>query len=253
MRLHPNPLVTLFALWFSIWAVVLFLVLYPLMFVFLEREKTYRQAHLVRKIWLDSLLRIGFMRVETQIAPGFDSKAVYVITPNHTSRLDIICLVARLPLFFSFLAMDEFKKVPLYGKWFRTLDLGVNRKNPIQAAKSYLQSKKVIESGRSLVMFPEATISKIVPQLSAFKDGPFRLAIEMQVPVLPISFIDNYKLLPDQGVFEIRPGKVYQIVHQPIETKGMSLKDVEKLKQQVFATIQNKLIEFESIANTSNA
>ena len=220
------------------------------MFVFLEREKTYKQAHFIRKIWLDTLLRIGFMQVETQFEPGFDRNGVYVITPNHTSRLDIICLVARLPLFFSFLAMEEFKKVPLYGKWFRTLDLGVNKKNPIQAARSYLQSKKVIESGRSLVMFPEATISKIVPQLSEFKDGPFRLATEMQVPVLPISFINNHKLLPDQGVFEIRPGKVYQIVHSPVETKGMGLQDVEQLKKQVFAIIQKKLVEFESAANS---
>ena len=243
MRLHPNPLVTLFALWFSFWAVFLFLVLYPLMFIFLEQERTYQQAHFIRKVWLDSLLRIGFIRVNTIIEEGFDKNQTYVITPNHGSRLDIICLVARLPLFFSFLAMDEFKKVPLYGKWFRTLDLGVNRKNPIQAARSYLQSKKVIESGRSLVMFPEATISKIVPELSDFKDGPFRLAIEKQVPILPITFIGNYKLIPDQGVFEIRPGKVIQYVHTPIQTKGLELKDVEFLKNKVQMIISNKLKE----------
>ncbi len=246
MRLHPNPLVTLFALWFSFWAVFLFLVLYPLMFIFLEQEKTYKQAHFIRKVWLDSLLRIGFIRVNTIIEDGFDKNQTYVITPNHGSRLDIICLVARLPLFFSFLAMEEFKKVPLYGKWFRTLDLGVNKKNPIQAAKSYLQSKKVIESNRSLVMFPEATISKIVPQLSDFKDGPFRLAIEKQVPILPITFIGNYKLIPDQGVFEIRPGKVIQYIHSPVDTVGLSLEDVEFLKKKVKYIIENKLQEYNS-------
>jgi 1-acyl-sn-glycerol-3-phosphate acyltransferase len=213
------------------------------MFIFLEQERTYKQAHFIRKVWLDTLLRIGFIRVNTIIEPGFDHNQTYIITPNHGSRLDIICLVARLPLFFSFLAMDEFKKVPLYGKWFRTLDLGVNKKNPIQAAKSYLQSKKVIESGRSLVMFPEATISKIVPELSDFKDGPFRLAIEKQVPILPITFIGNYKLIPDQGVFEIRPGKVIQYVHTPVETKGLELKDVEFLKNKVQTIISNKLKE----------
>ncbi len=246
MRLHPNPLVTLFALWFSFWAVFLFLVLYPLMFIFLEQEKTYKHAHFIRKVWLDSLLRIGFITVNTIIESGFDKNQTYVITPNNGSRVDIICLVARLPLFFSFLAMEEFKKVPLYGKWFRTLDLGVNKKNPIQAAKSYLQSKKVIENNRSLVMFPEATISKIVPQLSDFKDGPFRLAIEKQVPILPITFIGNYKLIPDQGVFEIRPGKVIQYIHSPINTVGLSLDDVEFLKKKVKDIIENKLQEYNS-------
>ncbi|MFY8109334.1 MAG: lysophospholipid acyltransferase family protein [Bacteroidia bacterium] len=216
------------------------------MFIFLEQEKTYKHAHFIRKVWLDSLLRIGFIRVNTIIESGFDKNQTYVITPNHGSRLDIICLVARLPLFFSFLAMEEFKKVPLYGKWFRTLDLGVNKKNPIQAAKSYLQSKKVIENNRSLVMFPEATISKIVPQLSDFKDGPFRLAIEKQVPILPITFIGNYKLIPDQGVFEIRPGKVIQYIHSPINTVGLSLDDVEFLKKKVKDIIENKLQEYNS-------
>lgn len=246
MRLHPNPLVTLFALWFSFWAVFIFLILYPFMFIFLEQERTYKQAHFIRKVWLDTLLRIGFIRVNTIIEPGFDKNQTYIIAPNHGSRLDIICLVARLPLFFSFLAMDEFKKVPMYGKWFRTLDLGVNKKNPIQAAKSYLQSKKVIESGRSLVMFPEATISKIVPQLSDFKDGPFRLAIEKQVPILPITFIGNHKLIPDQGVFEIRPGKVIQYIHTPINTVGLSIDDIEFLKNKVKDIIQNKLVEYNS-------
>jgi 1-acyl-sn-glycerol-3-phosphate acyltransferase len=243
MRLHPNPLVTLFALWFSFWAVFIFLILYPLIFIFLEKEKTYRQAHFIRKIWLDSLLRIGFIRVKTVFEDGFDKNRTYVITPNHTSRLDIICLVARLPLFFSFLAMDEFKKVPLYGKWFRTLDLGVNKKSPIQAARSYLQSKKVIDSGRSLVMFPEATISKKVPELSEFKDGPFRLAIEKQVPILPITFIGNHLLIPDQGVFEIIPGRVIQYIHSPVETIGMSLNDIEFLKNKVQMIIKSKLQE----------
>jgi 1-acyl-sn-glycerol-3-phosphate acyltransferase len=125
------------------------------------------------------------------------------------------------------------------------LDLGVNKKSPMQAARSYFQSKKIIENGRSLVMFPEATISKIVPELSEFKDGPFRLAIEMQVPVLPITFIGNHLLLPDQGVFEIRPGKVIQYVHSPIETTGMGLKDVELLKSKVQQIITNKLQEYQ--------
>lgn len=246
MRLHPNPLVTLFAIWFSFWLILIFLILYPFMFIFLENEKTYKKAHFVRKLWADSVLKIGFIRVKTVVESEYDKNKTYIITPNHVSRLDIICLVAKLPLFLSFLAMEDFKRVPLFGKWFRSIDLSVNKRNPVQAAKSYLQSKKVIDSGRSLVMFPEATISKIVPQLSDFKDGPFRLAIEKQVPILPITYIGNHKLIPDQGVFEIRPGKVIQYIHSPIETSGLRLEDVEFLKNKVKDIIQNKLQEYNS-------
>lgn len=216
------------------------------MFIFLENEKTYKNAHFVRKLWADIVLKIGFIRVKTIVEADFDKNLTYIITPNHVSRLDIICLVAKLPLFLSFLAMEDFKRVPLFGKWFRSIDLCVNKRNPVQAAKSYLQSKKVIESGRSLVMFPEATISKIVPQLSDFKDGPFRLAIEKQVPILPITFIGNHKLIPDQGVFEIRPGKVIQYIHSPINTVGLSLEDIDFLKNKVKDIIQNKLQEYNS-------
>jgi 1-acyl-sn-glycerol-3-phosphate acyltransferase len=116
-------------------------------------------------------------------------------------------------------------------------------KNVRKSAEAYIKAIKFFNSERSFMMFPEATISKIVPELSDFKDGPFRLAIEKQVPILPITFIGNYKLIPDQGVFEIRPGKVIQYVHTPVETKGLELKDVEFLKNKVQTIISNKLKE----------
>ena len=63
------------------------------------------------------------------------------------------------------------------------------------------------------------------------------------MPVLPITFIGNIKLIPDQGVFEIRPGKVIQYVLTPIQTKGLELKDVKFLKNKVQMIISNKLKE----------
>jgi 1-acyl-sn-glycerol-3-phosphate acyltransferase len=92
-----------------------------------------------------------------------------------------------------------------------------------------------------MVIFPEGTISNQVPKLIKFKDGPFRIAIEKQIPLLPITIMGNWEVLPDQGIFEGRPGFVDQYVHKPIETKGLTLADIEQLKEQVFNVISNKL------------
>ena len=75
------------------------------------------------------------------------------------------------------------------------------------------------------------------------KDGAFILAIEKQVPILPISFLNNYKLMPN---ILMKSGILQAIIHQPIETKGMTKEDLEYLKKQVYEVIQPSLNNFES-------
>jgi 1-acyl-sn-glycerol-3-phosphate acyltransferase len=181
------------------------------------------------------------MRVKTEYEVPLNTHQSYMIVPNHTSQLDIVTLTVKLPLFFNFMAKAELERVPLFGIWFRTIDIAVDRKNARKAALSYRKALNWIDQGNSMVIFPEGTISNQVPKLIKFKDGPFRMAIEKQIPLLPITIMGNWGLLPDQGIFEGRPGFAYQYVHKPIETKGLTLEDIEKLKEQVFDVISNKL------------
>jgi 1-acyl-sn-glycerol-3-phosphate acyltransferase len=75
-----------------------------------------------------------------------------------------------------------------------------------------------------------------------FKEGPFKMAIEKQIDIIPVSIIGNHKIFNDAGVITGGPGKVIQYIHKPVSTKGLTMDDLEALKMQVFDTINNKLL-----------
>ena len=245
MKFSKNPLKTSYAIWFGLWTVVTFTVLYPFIRYALSNPKRYPLGHKIRRIWGKVLLVTGFVKVIQIIEEPFDTSKPYIICPNHTSQLDIVTLTVKLnQLDFSFMAKKELEEIPVFGIWFRTIDIAVDRKNARKAAEAYKKATNFFESGRSLVIFPEGTISNQVPKLIKFKDGPFRMAIEKQIDLLPVTIIGNWNVLPDQGVFEGKPGKAYQIIHKPISTKGLTLDDTEMLKNKVFQIIENKLKEY---------
>ena len=95
---------------------------------------------------------------------------------------------------------------------------------------------------------PEGTISRDSPKLRPFKNGAFKLAIEKQVPIVPITFLNNWKLLQDRPLLQglSRPGLACIVVHKPIETKGLTLEDLLTLKAQVENIIEKTLHTFET-------
>jgi len=232
------------ACWFGFWVLIGFIITYPLFLVTLSNPKWYSQAHKLRRFWGRWNFFWGAISVKQIIETPFNYKKPYVIIPNHTSQLDIVTLTVKLKLDFSFMAKIELAQIPVFGIFFRTIDIAVDRKNARHAANAFNKAKGLLDSGKSIVIFPEATIHHQVPILSRFKDGAFKLAIEKQIDILPVTIIGNWLVLPDKGKFHFRPGQVIQYVHQPISTKGMTMDDAEVLKQKVFGLIENKLAEY---------
>jgi len=232
------------ACYFGLWVLLGFIILYPGFLITLSNPRWYYRGHQLRRLWGRWNFFWGFIRVKQIIEKPFDHNKSYVIVPNHTSQLDIITLTVKLRLNFNFMAKIELSRIPFFGIFFRTIDIAVDRKNIRHAAKAYAQAGKQLESGRSIVIFPEGTISIHTPKLIRFKEGAFRLAIEKQVDLLPVTIIGNWEVLPDRGEFQFMPGKVIQYVHEPISTKGMTLDDLEAVKQKVFHIIESKLAEY---------
>jgi len=167
----------------------------------------------------------------------------YVFTPNHSSYLDIPVVLHAIPGFINFVGKSDLCKVPLWGKVYEQLYISVDRKSATSSARSYIKSVKTLEEGRSLVIFPEGTIPKTAgKELMAFKDGPFRIAIEKQLPVVPVTMPYNQHFLPDlDGKLKVRWHPLKIVVHEPIETKGLTLEDLPQLKEQVSRIIQTEL------------
>jgi 1-acyl-sn-glycerol-3-phosphate acyltransferase len=126
---------------------------------------------------------------------------------------------------------------------FAKLHIQVDRDAKDSRIKALTRSIKALKSGRSIMIFPEGGIhSKNIPNMvQPFKDGAFSMAIENQVPIVPISLLDNYKAMPNMLLSWHR---LRVIVHKPIETVGKTKADIEALKKQLYDTIQPTLDKY---------
>lgn len=244
MRGLKNGIKVVLATYFGFITFVGFAVLYPAFLYTLSNPKRYSYGHQVRKLWGRWLFLCGLIRAKQYMEEPIDTSKAYVITPNHTSKLDIVSLTVKLKLDFNFMAKIELAQVPIFGIFFRTIDIAVDRKSARHSAMAYQKAKdQLMKDKKSIVIFPQGTIPKYTPKLGNFKDGAFKMAIETQTDILPVTIIDNWKVLPDYGGFHFRPGTIIQYVHKPISTKGMTDADLPALKQKVFDIIAAKLAE----------
>ncbi len=234
------------AIYFAIITGIGFTILYPGFAYTLSNEKRYRYGHFLRKVWGRWLFFAGGIWVKHKEETVFDKKnTAYVIVPNHTSKLDIVTLTVKLNINFNFMAKIELARVPIFGIFFRTIDISVDRKNARHAAMAYQRAvNQLKEEKKSIVLFPEGTIPGNTPTLGRFKDGAFKLAVETQTPLLPVTIIKNWEVLPDNGKLRFKPGKVYQYVHPPISTVGLTVDDIPVLKEQVYELMKNKLADY---------
>ncbi len=235
------------ALHFSLLAlvfVVFFIPTYPLLLIFLAHPVGYKAAHIYRKIWGRIILYISGIipRVtfEQKLKPG----KAYIYAPNHSSYLDIISMTYSMPGHFIFMAKNELSKIPLFGIWFKTIDIGVNRSSRMDSFKAFKKAHERLAGGISVCVFPEGTIPAHAPKLGRFKDGAFRLAIENGVEIVPVTMPDNFRRMPDNRSFFSTPGKMRVHVHRPIPTSHLKPEDAGKLSAEVYRIIEEQLKHF---------
>lgn len=217
-----------------------FLPTYPLLLLFVVHPKLYPLAHLYRRGWAWFIIITCFLRPKIVFQRKLKKGHKYVFVPNHASYLDIATTAALLPGTFSFMAKKELRDIPLFGIFFRTIDIPVNRQSTTASHRAFVEAGKLLASGRNILIFPEGTIPSHTPQLGRFKIGAFRLAIEQGAEVVPVSIIDNHRRLPE-GTFVANPGNMRVVVHRPIPTNGKSVADAEALKDQVYRIIEEEL------------
>jgi 1-acyl-sn-glycerol-3-phosphate acyltransferase len=241
-------LLALYSLYAAFWFVLIFLLLFPFFWLFLQREAWKPRAHYLNRLWGKLFFPMIGMPIEVHYEVEPDPKRAYVFCANHFSYLDIAAMGLILENYYAFVGKSALKKAPLFGYMFAKLHIQVDRADSASRAKSLQRSIKALQSGRSIVIFPEGGIkSQCPPQLHRpFKDGAFRMAIGQQVPVVPISLLNNHKRLPDKKKMRLHPGRIRAIVHAPIETTGMTLADVDALREQTFAVIDHALHAYAS-------
>ena len=237
------PLILIWRVYYFAVFTSLFLILFPVFFVVLLNERTFFIAFALKRFVAIASRYLAGVFISVQKETRLDPKQPYIYCSNHTSFLDIELIYSMFSEYFVFMAKAELRSVPLFGLFFKDMDITVDRSSKLASHRAFERAGLDIDKGHSVVMFPEGTIPDDVPKLSSFKNGPFKLAIEKQVPIVPITFKNNYKIMPDR-IWSVNwggPGIARVVVHKPISTTGMTEDNVVSLRQQVFDTINNTL------------
>lgn len=231
--------------WFYLNIGIWFFVLFPLFTITLSFEKLYPIAHHARRFWAGILQIAALQWWKVTYKEPIDFKNQhYILCSNHASYLDIPMMCLSIPGYFNYMAKAELGKIPLFGRFFRTMDIAVNRKSKRDSYKAFEMAKKHLANGASIVIFPEGGIPDSVPVMRKFKPGVFKIALQLGVPVIPITFIDNWRLLPDDGKFRAQPGRARAIVHEPMTVEGLTEENLEAFSEKLYNTINGPLIEY---------
>ncbi|RLJ80722.1 lysophospholipid acyltransferase family protein [Pedobacter alluvionis] len=231
-------------IWFLFWILFFFALFYPLYYITSRNEKYYGILNFFRKAnsFLCSLFSGVFFRYhyEEKLIP----KQTYIYCANHTSNLDIMIFCIMGHGKFHFMGKDELLNNPVLGIFFKTIDISVNRDSKISAFKAFKKAGENLEKGMSLVIFPEGKIDDhYPPKLGEFKNGPFRLAIDKNIPLVPVSITNVWKINWDDGAkYGSKPGICDIYVHKPINTSTLADVDSDVLKERAHSLIESKLI-----------
>lgn len=228
------------------------LILYPIFFIFLSRREWFPMAFKLKKIWARWILTVPglFIKVKRETsADELPQPAVYCA--NHSSYLDIVMSYLVIPNYFVFMGKQELDKAPLFRIFFKDMNILVDRGSNMASHRAFMKAGIEIARGNSAFLYPEGGISSS-GKLRNFKNGAFRLAIEKQVPIIPITYLNNWKLLQNGGFFKSYggPGIARIIVHKPIPTLGMTENDLVSLRTKVREIIQNELDKYSNDFST---
>lgn len=209
---------------------------FPFYKYLLSDPKRFPRAFRIMKLHADVLLGLTGIFLKVKGQDRIPKEGAYIICSNHTSFLDPFCLYAVFPRYFVFTGKKEIEKWPLFHIFYTSgMNILVDRHNTASAVGTLKRMSSELSNGNPLVIFPEGTRPMNPPKLASFKQGAFALAIQMQVPVVPVTFINNWKRLGRGGMFNghAGPGVSTVVIHPPVSTIGMKKDDVELLTVRV--------------------
>ncbi|MDN3688135.1 lysophospholipid acyltransferase family protein [Cyclobacterium jeungdonense] len=231
----------LYSIYGSIVFILTFLVLLPVFAFTIEISGKKARGRKLNRIWSTVFFGMLLFKVRMENLHHFKGKGPFVIVANHFSYLDIPVL-GLIPFDLIFIGKSSLGKVPLFGYMFKNLHIAVNRNSLKSRGESVQKAKDALDQGSSVVFFPEGGISSSnPPNMARFKDGAFKVAVDKQIPVIPITLSYNHLILPDDGRFLLRYKPVKVVIHPPLSVEGLGIRDVGELKKKCNRIIQEQL------------
>jgi 1-acyl-sn-glycerol-3-phosphate acyltransferase len=206
-------------------------------------DRSGRQQHFVARQWARTMLRIALSPVEIVGAEKLPHPDVAVYASNHLSYMDTPVLFAKLPFQFRILAKQGLWKIPFVG-WYlnRSGQVPIDSSSPRSAVAGLLRGVKALKSGLPIFIFPEGKRTPTGhPQEAA--SGCAFMAIRAGVPLVPLTLIGTYQLLPIH-VYSLCPRPLKIVVGDPISTEGLTTKDADALTARLYEEINKTYYQY---------
>ena len=230
-----------YRIWFYILVALPILVLLPILLISISREQWYPFFFKLARFWAKFILfGMGFrVKIEREQVP--ERHKSYMFIGNHTSMTDIMLMLVSVKNPFVFVGKKELAKIPLFGFFYKRTCILVDRSSERSRKAVFLRAQKRLKQGLSICIFPEGGVPDEAVVLDDFKDGAFRLAINHQIPVVPIVFFDNKKRF-SYTFFSGGPGKMRSKIKKFLSTEGMRVEDTKKLNNLSRDSILQELL-----------
>ena len=200
------------------------------------------RMHLVSRRWGARILRWPGVIVTVEGADHIPQDTACLFVANHVSYSDTPILMAHLPTDFRFLAKASLFKTPIIGTHLRHGGhVAVVRDDPRAAVESLAQAARILKNeNTSVVIFAEGTRSH-GEGMREFRSGAAHLAIQAQVPVVPLAIMGSAEALP-KDYLSLQRSRVRVVIGEPISTAGLTRRDrdafTERLQSSVAALIE---------------
>ncbi len=166
-----------------------------------------------------------------------------VLVSNHASHLDGPALIVALPRPIFFVAKKELARIPIFGQILVAIGtVIVDRGRSEKARRQMQRALDRVRQGRWVVVFAEGTRSRD-GRVAPFKKGGFHLAIDAQVPIVPIAIRGSHTILPKGATHPRRPGTIEIVVGEPIPVEGLDKKALPTLLERTRAAVIGLLEE----------
>jgi len=240
MAIIKYPFWIVYRVWFYVLVALPIIVLFPILLISILREKWYPFFFKLARFWARFILigmGFNYKIIKDQVP---DPKKSYMFIANHTSMADIMLMLVSVKNPFVFIGKKELAKIPLFGFFYKRTCILVDRSSAKSRQAVFIRAQKCLKQGLSICIFPEGGVPEEHVILDSFKDGAFRLAINHQIPVVPMTFYDNKKRF-SYTFFSGGPGRMRARIHKFLSTEGLSIENTKALNEKARTIIFEEL------------
>ena len=201
------------------------------------------------RLWSKITCGISFCPAKVIGREKLDKKQSYIFVSNHQGAYDIFLIFGYLNVPIKWVMKQSLRKIPFVGKACEMAGfIFVDNSSPQAATRTISDAEQRLKNGTSIVLFPEGSRSD-TGELGKFKKGAYQMALNLKLPVVPVTINGSYHVMPKHSWF-FHPHPLQLIIHEPIPTKNLptdNLREVtssiQTLLEQSRTTIESALIK----------